>query len=475
MLNLIPTPKKHQMISEEFHPLRKAIHCDKGAWRDFVEAFRDNFQKAFHVKLEDGFGGIELIEDAALAADAYRIESGDTFRIYASGNEGICYGLASAFQLIRAGDGALSVQHVTVEDWPEKDYRAFMVDLGRVWHPFKTLLHYVNICFLFKVKYLHLHFIDEHVYTLPSKVLPNLPTEGEHYTFEEIAYLNEFAKARNVVLVPEFECPGHTQQFLKKYPEIFGDKLTCQVNEKGEKLDLGDTICATGEKSWEATKALLKEISDMFPDSPYINVGGDEANIGIWNYCEDCKRYMEEHGLKDEYALYSDYVARVTDYVFTLGKTPMVFEGFPPEGSEKINKDTIVFAWDSSYFLAPDLLKAGFRIINASWKPMYIIEHLRVRWSAFDLLQWDPYVWTSHAPSNVSHLNPIRVQPTDQVLGGMLCEWESCYEMSIQRDMENLAAMAEKTWTVRRLCNDVDYSVKYQKLQHMARHVIRER
>ena len=103
----------------------------------------------------------------------------------------------------------------------------------------------------------------------------------------------------------------------------------------------------------------------MFPDAPYIQIGGDEPNTDNWEKCSECQKYMKEHGLKNVRELYTDYVARVTDYVFTLGKIPMVYEGFPPEGTEKINKDTIVFAWDSSFHLAPDLLKAGFKIIDA--------------------------------------------------------------------------------------------------------------
>lgn len=46
-------------------------------------------------------------------------------------------------------------------------------------------------------------------YTLPSKAFPKLCVEGKHYTEEQIKYLREYAAARGVVLIPEFECPGH--------------------------------------------------------------------------------------------------------------------------------------------------------------------------------------------------------------------------------------------------------------------------
>lgn len=492
MINLIPTPKKYNVVDEEFHLINNAICVGKKEWQLYVETFKENFEKAFNTVITDGQGGFELIEDKTLAPDAYRIESGETFKIFASGIEGINYGLVSAYQLVKAKDGKIEIQTLTVEDYPEKDYRAFMVDLGRIWHPFNTLLHYVDICYMAKIKYLHVHFIDQFVYTLPSKIFPKLPTEGEHYTFEQIAYLNEYAKSRNIVLIPEYECPGHAEQFIAKYPEIFADDFTDVYLETGNvadvrdsieaKYELGngakdlkDTICATSEKCWEATKALLKEICEMFPDAPYINIGGDEANIAIWKYCKHCKKYMEENGLKDEYELYTDYVARVTDYVFTLGKTPMVWEGFPPAGKEKINKDTIIIAWDNSFFAADELLEAGFKIINSSWKPLYIVDHLIYRWGAIDILNWDMYMWTSHARQRECHLNPIRVAPTDRVLGAMLCEWESTYEMSIQHDVEDLGALSERTWTVKRVCYDDDYVRKYGNYLRPIKNIIRER
>ena len=477
MINLIPTPKKYEIKGTEFHPIENKISVGKKEWELYAETFKTTFHKAFDIEITDGEGGFELIEDSSLAPDAYRIESGETFKIYASAVEGINYGMVSAYQLIKAKDGITEIQDLTVEDAPEKDYRAFMVDPGHVWHPFYTLLHYVDACYMAKIKYFHIHFIDNTVYSLPSRIYPKLSTEGQYYTFEQIAYLNEYAKARNVIIVPEYECPGHADQFIKKYPEIFGDELICEIDENDGKVDksCGEVICATSEKCWEATKALIKEICDMFPDSPYINLGGDEASISVWNYCSCCKKYMEEHGIKNEYALYSDYIARVTDYVLTLGKIPMVFEGFPPEGSEKINKDTIVIAWDTEFHNVPDLLSAGFKVINASYQPLYIIGSLKYRWGALDILKWDMHMWTCHAHNHASHLNPVRVSPTEPVLGAMLCAWSLCYELSVQRVIECLGALSERTWTVKRVCFDDEYIPKHGKYQEIVGNIIRER
>ena len=60
-----------------------------------------------------------------------------------------------------------------------------MVDLARKWHGFSTLLEYVDLCYICKIRFLHLHFIDTQSYTLPSDVLPKAPTEGRSYTREQ--------------------------------------------------------------------------------------------------------------------------------------------------------------------------------------------------------------------------------------------------------------------------------------------------
>ena len=74
-----------------------------------------------------------------------------------------------------------------------------MVDLAREWHPAKTIFKYIDVCFMLKIRYLHLHFIDDQAYTLPSRVLPNLTAYNNSYTFEDIESFRAYAKARGII------------------------------------------------------------------------------------------------------------------------------------------------------------------------------------------------------------------------------------------------------------------------------------
>jgi hypothetical protein len=74
---------------------------------------------------------------------------------------------------------------------------------------------------------------------------------------------------------------------------------------------------------------------------------------------------MQAQGISSEKELYSEFIARVTQAVIDLGRTPIVWEGFPKVGAERIPRETIVIAWESHYHLVHDLLEEGFRVIGA--------------------------------------------------------------------------------------------------------------
>lgn len=480
MTGLIPTPKKLNINNDAKSVIAGRIYTSVPEWQSHVDAFAEMFALSHNTELASGTGGIELYEDLNMQKGHYRILAENKIILSAKDSEGILYGLASLFQLINESDGVLTVQSFELEDYPDKDYRAMMVDLGRHWHPFDKLLKFVDICFMYKVKYLNLHFMDNLIYALPSHKFPKLPTEGKHYTFEEIAKLNRYAKDRGVIVVPEFECPGHASQLNRAYPEIFGDTVDESFNEViltecGGPISRKDIICAGSQKSTDATKEILKEICDMFPDSPYINIGGDEAPVNVWNNCSECRRYMEENNISGADELYGEYVGRMCEYVLSIGKTPIVWEGFPEESNHFVPKDTIVIAWESCYQTVDKLLAHGFRVINSSWQPLYIVQHYRERWDPRDILKWNVYNWQHWWHNSKAYLNPINIAPTEQVIGAMECVWEMNYEQEINFIIENLAALSERVWNVERKKTDEEYFDCQLPLTGMVARIIQDR
>ena len=353
-----------------------------------------------------------------------------------------------------------------------------MVDLARKWHPFEALLYYVDLCFLYKIKYLHLHFIDSQSYTLPSDKFPKMPTEDRHYTKEQIAELNEYARAKNVEIIPEMEVPGHAKSMVTAYPELFADTPDELGSSEEYSLFFNDVksniICVGKPGIMDTLKTLTEEIIGMFPYSRYLHIGGDEAAIGDWAKCRDCKAYMAEHGIEGPRPLYTHFIKKMTDMVLDMGKTPIVWEGFPREGNEEISRRVLVTAWESYYYLAPDLIEDGFTITNASWEPLYTVPagHRVVtsgRWTPEEVLEWNIYTWKNWNKKTAAFEKPIVIEPTDKVLGATFCAWENDFDGEITPIRENLAAMSEKVWNINSEVSGEDFARSLKKLLSLAK------
>ena len=460
--NIVPTPKSVKAFDGKT-TVELLLNCEEESFGEYAATFKECFKKLFKVNFKDGFGGVTLRKDDTLPTQAYRYDSTDGIVLSASSAEGILYAIATLLLTATVKDGKLTVSRAVIEDYPEKEFRALMVDLARAWHPAYTVYQYIDLCFILKIKYLHLHFIDNERYTLPSKAFPLLNDE-ESYTYDEIAKMRERAKARGVVIIPEFEVPGHAAKLTGAYPEIFANEIDRDVEtaktENGTLITDASVVCAGKSEIMSAVKTLLKETCELFPDAPYVHIGGDEANIKVWSSCPHCREYMAKHNISGIYELYSEFVGRTAKALLELGKTPIVWEGFPKEGVAHIPKETVVIAWETMYHMPHDLIKEGFKVINASWKPLYVVPNpeARFNWGITDIIDtWSVYNWQHWYEKSAAYKKPIDIEPTEQLIGAMLCLWECTFEQEINRGMNNLAALSEKTWSVESRFSGIDF------------------
>ena len=262
LLPIVPVPKEVKLVgnTEKYviYDLKPAVTTDDAEFKSFITTFRNYVKKINGVTLKNEEGGIALVRDKTLAAGEYKIETSKSGMILsASDNDGITYALATVHQILHYEDGKLTVPSYTIKDKPDSSYRALMVDLARQWHPFDTLKDYIDLCYLYKIKFIHLHFTDTQSYTLPSDEFPLLPTQGRSYTKEEIAQLNEYALKRNVEIIPEVEVPGHAACLTAAYPELF-------ANTAIDGWVDGNIICAGKPGLMDTLKTLFEEVIEMF-------------------------------------------------------------------------------------------------------------------------------------------------------------------------------------------------------------------
>ena len=384
--------------------------------------------------------GFFIKRDEALAPGEYRIEVGSACRVTASCAEGLCRAFSVIAQISeRTCDKYVKVPKCVIHDRPDSPFRGLLIDVARRWHPADYLFRYVDVCSMLGVNRLILHFTDDESYTLPCRAFPLLPTGCRHYTEEEMRALDSYAASRGVTIIPEIDMPGHSAQFSLKYPEIFG---RCGIMEATDKV-------------FGALGAIYKEASELFPHSPFIHAGGDEAVLGRWDDSDATKEYMADHGIPDFVALYGHFVGKVCKTILSLGRTPIVWEGFGKGANDLVPKETLVISWENHYQTACELSDAGFTLLNASWRPLYVVSPWQ-KWSPREILSWDKYSFDHWWETSKAYGRGITLPRDASVEGGMLCAWGDYlknYESSrlacqleFASVVPRLSAAAEKLW-----------------------------
>lgn len=421
--------------------------------------------KVFGLRFKEGEGGIYVKLNMSLDDEEYEIK-GNT--VFAKTKTGISYGLSTMLQLLKRDEDKYILKNTEISDKPDNKFRCLMIDLGRQFHEFETLLSYVDLCYVNKVKFLQLHFTDNELWTLPLECLPEVATNGKCYTKAELLYLVEYAKEAEIELVPEFEGIGHSAHLNYVYPDRFGNEYDIEKSNETDgainaEFSFNDNIMCIGRKNiFKDIKAMLTEIAEIFKYSEYIHVGCDEARHRNWLSCKHCRKYMEENGFATTLETYSHFAKKIIDICFSLGRTPIVWEGFPKEGSEEISRDTIVVSWENYYQTTKDLLDGGFKIINASWKPLYIVpsnvsfgDGETFDWSVAGY-DWNLYKWDNWAKFSKAY-GGMEIVPDKNVVGGMLCTWSCKYEEEIGRVLKDLPTLADRTWNTYEYINSEDF------------------
>ena len=418
MLRLIPAPA-HTTMTDTLVAISPEYTADE-VFADAARTLTDYARRTHGIDLTEGKGGITFTVDASLPAEAYTLtvtESGATVK--ASDSLGAQNAAVTLIQLMEKTEGGLTLPVGVIEDEPKCTWRTVMIDLARDWHELHVLYEYVDMCRFYKVKYLHFHFTDDQSYTLPSKAFPKLSTEGRHYTEAEIKGLIAYAKSRGIQLIPEIDVPGHTTSFAAAYGEIFGT----------------DGIICLSEESMAGMATLFRELCELFADSEYIHLGGDEAAIAKWIDCDKCLNAFRSRGVDvDGYLtteegkheltelMYATFIKDICEVILDCGKTPVVWEGFHKSMNHLIPKESVIVSWENFYQTAPELLEAGFRVVNGAWKPMYVVTPV-VYWSPEEIYNWNVYTWGAVHPGSPYNKEALRIDPTMQVEGGQLLAW----------------------------------------------------
>ena len=361
---------------------------------------------------------LHVVLEPAVAPEAFRLQvNADGVRIEASSLKGVTHATATLLQLIgqHKGKGIVALE---IRDEPDCSYRNFMVDLGRNPHSLESLKETIDLLWFYKVDSMQLHLTDDQRFAFPSRAYPKLVTKRGKITWDQFAELERYAQARGVAIIPELEVPGHSGILRRTYPEVFGKTST----------DLAKSPTAR-----KAIKVLLDEMIELFPSSPYIHIGGDEA-------------YGVPHELQR--ALINDLHA----YLESKGRQTIVWEGPPRgKGDNKVNTEVIHLAWRTVNFPAGKMLSEGYRVVNAAWDPLYIVDHYPRKNFTMASPQ---HIYETLRLTKFQHFNPgfptfarpVQCERTDRLIGFCMPWWEGRDHNFAAQCFPRVIAMAEIAW-----------------------------
>ena len=390
-------------------------------------------------------GAIELRLDPKLKEEEYRLDTRKKIFVIGGSYRAVAMGTATLLQSLIKTDDHLSVPRLVIQDSPAKAFRGLMVDVARRYHSIATLEQCVELCRLYKVRYLQLHLSDDQSFTFPSQAFPKLNTVNQHggpsYTREELKGLVKFADDRGVTIIPEIEMPGHAAAMIRAMPDLFKIGGTNPYEHHA-------TVNFANDKVLEALNTIIGEACEIFASSPYFHMGGDEADISLADQHPDFQAAFQELGLppKSQQEIFRRFIGQILESVEKRGKQLIVWEGFGRNPASKfpISKRVLVMEFESAYYQPADLLQDGYRLVNAAWTPLYVVN--RHVWPAKKVYDWDLSKFgrfTNLFPTVEWALVPSIVR----VIGAQVCAWEQPEHLEITNLRRVLPAMAERVWT----------------------------
>tara|TARA_B100001057_G_scaffold117066_1_gene115642 strand:+ start:315 stop:1955 length:1641 start_codon:yes stop_codon:yes gene_type:complete len=478
-VNIVPLPKKVNIIDSNKYillPKKINVFIDSNEKKNLFDLISKDFEKlsfsnSFKLVSNKNRSNLSLEIDKELDEEEYEIDINGKVVIKGGSLNAIKMARSTLLQLSENNKGRVIFPLLTLNDSPDASYRGLLIDLARKWHKVETIYKLIDLASFYKLNYLQFHLTDDQLFTFPSENFPKLQTKDKHYTKEELLSFVDYAYQRGIVIVPEVDVPGHSMQFVKKYPEIFSisDAESGGEDLFGGRVDFVNVLNMGKEEVYTSLEKLFIEVMDIFHTSPYFHLGADEANLKLIVDDPDVKKFMIKNNLgNDIHELYRYFIVRMNDFFKSKGKQMFVWEGFSRNGKIEIPKDITVFEFESLYNLPNHLIEDGYKLVNTSWKPLYVVRSgnpdpnvLPLKWGPERIYEWNMWKWETWFYKSPAYKNPIQLERNKNVIGAQMCSWEQTDESEVPSLRKRLPSFVERIWNVDK---KVEFDVFYEKV-----------
>jgi len=256
----------------------------------------------------------------------------ESINLTAPTRAGIARGIQTLRQLAGTGN---TIPALRIEDSPRLPWRGMHLDVSRHFFEKKEVLRFIDTIALFRFNKFHFHLTDDQGWRAEIKKYPRL-TEvssqrsstlighyndkphrfddtpyGGFYTRKDMEEIVEYARVREIDIIPEIDMPGHMQAAISAYPELGCTDMTLAPRCT---WGISQHILNPQESTLNFMKDVLDEIMDIFPYT-FIHLGGDEAHKYEWEEQRSIQDRMAKLGLESEEELQSWFISRMGEHV----------------------------------------------------------------------------------------------------------------------------------------------------------------
>ena len=342
---------------------------------------------------------------------------------------GAMRGMETFSQLVAGDASGYYLPLVNIQDKPRFGWRGLMIDVGRHFEPVDVIKANIDGMAMVKMNVFHWHLSEDQGFRIESKKFPKLHEKGSgglYYTQEQVRDVIEYAAARGIRVLPEFDMPGHTGAWMPGYPDLASAPGPYEIEMRWGVFD--PTMDPTREETYQFLDTFIGEMAPLFPDE-YFHVGGDENNGKQWSANPQIQEFMKAHGFHTTAELQTYFNQRVLKIVQKYGKKMV---GWDEVLTPDLPKEAVVQSW-RGYKSLDQAAREGY---NAIWSTDYYLDHMGPAEYHYlsDPLPFD----TNLTPEQASH-----------VVGGEICVWsEFVWQQNIDsRIWPRTAAIAERFWS----------------------------
>lgn len=193
---------------------------------------------------------------------------------------------------------------MSIIDEPQLPHRGIMIDTAKHYLQKSTIERLIINMPLSKLNVLHWHMADDESFPIQLGSHPELAQYGSYspqkiYTSNDLKSLVSLASKNGVKIVPEIETLAHVRSWFLA-PTWKGKNLTIDCNIIGQTGKYSQLLDPSKSEALQLIQDVVSELDNIFKDSPYIHLGGNDISYGCWDTRPQiANTFMKLHNIKD--------------------------------------------------------------------------------------------------------------------------------------------------------------------------------